>query len=154
MKAAIVSASVLVLFSFVHVSAQAQQPAAPAPAAQPAPPAMAPIALPPELDRVLRDYERYWRGRDMPALAALFLEDGFVPSRQGWVRGRAGIQSRYAGMAGGALKLQAYAFGTDGTVGYIVGGYGYGEGAFTGKFVLALKRIGNGPWLIAADIDQ
>ena len=125
------------------------------PAAPPAAAAMAPVTLPAELDRVLRDYERHWRARDMAALAALFTDDGFVPSRQGWVRGHTGIQARYATMAGGALKLQAYAFATGGNVGYIVGGYGYGEGAFTGKFVLALRRANPGdPRLIAADIDQ
>ncbi|MGI9174910.1 MAG: YybH family protein, partial [Rhodothermales bacterium] len=36
------------------------------------------ITLPPELDRVLRDYEQGWRDRDADALAALFTPDGFV----------------------------------------------------------------------------
>ena len=146
MKAAIVSAAILMLVSFATGPARAQQ-------AQPAA-SVTPITLPAELDRVLRDYERHWRARDMPALAALFLEDGFVPSRQGWVRGRPGIQARYASMAGGDLRLAALAYSVSATVGYIVGTYGYGEAAHTGKFVLALQRTGNGPWLIAADIDQ
>lgn len=145
MKAALVSAATLMLVSFTTGPARAQQ----------APPAasVAAITLPAELDRVLRDYERAWRANDEQGLAALFTQDGFVPSRAGWIRGRDAIAARYAN-SGGALKLQAYAYATDGGVGYIVGGFGYGEGAFNGKFVLALRRTGDGPWLIAADIDQ
>ena len=36
------------------------------------------VALPPELARVLTDYEKAWQARDAAALAALFAEDGFV----------------------------------------------------------------------------
>ena len=36
------------------------------------------ITLAPELDWVLRDFERAWRANDSAALAALFAEDGFV----------------------------------------------------------------------------
>jgi len=36
------------------------------------------VALPPQLDRVLRDYERAWRAGDAAALASLFAEDGFL----------------------------------------------------------------------------
>src|SRR3546814_2135777 len=36
------------------------------------------VTLPPELDRVLRDYERAWRAGDAAALASLFTEDGFI----------------------------------------------------------------------------
>jgi hypothetical protein len=36
------------------------------------------VALPAELDRVLRDYERHWQARNTEALASLFVPDGFV----------------------------------------------------------------------------
>lgn len=36
------------------------------------------VVLPPESDRVPRDYERAWGAHDAKALAALFAEDGFV----------------------------------------------------------------------------
>lgn len=114
------------------------------------------ITLPAELDRVLRDYERHWRAGDEASLANLFTEDGFVPTGNGWVRGRAGIQSVYAN-AGGGLQLRALAYAVQDTIGYIVGAYGYGDEPGVpdrGKFVLALRRAAGGPWLIAADIDN
>jgi ketosteroid isomerase-like protein len=111
--------------------------------------------LPPDLDRVLRDYEHAWRARDANALAALFAEDGFVLARsKPPVRGRAAIREAYAG-AGGPLSLRALAFATEGATGYIIGAYGASEGARDdGKFVLALKRGSDGRWLIAADMDN
>jgi ketosteroid isomerase-like protein len=112
------------------------------------------IALPPALDRVLRDYERAWRAKDAASLADLFTEDGFVLSNGSPpVRGRAAIRVRYAA-SGGPLALRAFAYATDGRVGYIVGGFASTPGEpDTGKFVLALRREG-GRWQIAADMDN
>jgi ketosteroid isomerase-like protein len=132
------------------LNAQARAPTPP-----PAPAPLPSTALPPALERVLRDYERAWRAGDATALAALFTPDGFVPTRFGWARGTAAIQATY-GNAGGALRLRAHGFATADSVGYIVGAFGYGEAADTpdrGKFVLALRRGPDGRWLIAADLD-
>lgn len=126
------------------------------PAAAPSAAALPSIALPPELDRVLRDYERAWRDADAPALAALFTEDGFV--LQGGrppVRGRAAIQAAYTGRSGGPLRLRAVAAATADTVGYIVGAYGYGAVPDAmGKFTLTLRRAPGGRWLIFSDMDN
>jgi uncharacterized protein (TIGR02246 family) len=113
------------------------------------------VLLPPDLDRVLRDYERAWRARDAGGLAALFTEDGFVLSGGAPpVRGRAKIQARYAG-SGGPLHLRAIAFAADDTVGYIIGTYGASPAEINaGKFVLALRRQPGGQWQIAADMDN
>jgi len=114
------------------------------------------IPLPPALERVLRDYERGWRAGDEAGLAALFTPDGFVPTHAGWVRGTAAITDTY-GNASGDLQLRALAYATADTVGYIIGAYAYGgtPGApDRGKFVLALRRAPDGPWLIAADLDS
>ena len=120
-------------------------------------PARAPsITLPPELDRVLRDYERLWKAGDENGLAELFTTDGFVPGRGGWARGRAAIKERYLNSQGD-LRLRGLAFATQDTVGYIIGAFGFGESAATrdaGKFVLALRRAPGSKWLIAADIDN
>lgn len=123
-----------------------------APAAEAAPAA---VTLPPALDRVLRDYEAAWRDGDGGRLASLFTPDGFaVQSGSPLARGPAAISRNITG-PGGALQLTAYAYGVDGTVGYVVGGYRYpqtqGPG---GRFVLALKRQADGRWLIAADLDN
>jgi ketosteroid isomerase-like protein len=121
----------------------------------PAPTALPSITLPPELDRVLRDYERAWQGRDAVGLAALFTEDGFVLSNgKPPVRGRAAIREAYA-KSGGPLALRALAFTTEGKVGYIIGAFGGKPGdPDWGKFVLALRRDDDGRWLIAADMDN
>ena len=119
-------------------------------------PALPSVPLPPELDRVLRDYERAWGAGDAAALAALFAEDGFV--LQGGhppVRGRTAIEAAYAGQGGGPLRLRALAAAASDTVGYIIGAYGYGDApGDMGKFTLTLRRAPGGPWLIFSDMDN
>lgn len=113
------------------------------------------VTLPPELDRVLRDYETGWRNGDAAGLAQLFTPDGFVMSpERPPVRGRETIEARYAN-AGGELRLRALDYAIDGNVGFIIGGYTYrDDGVDTGKFILALRRDSDGRWLIAADMDS
>ena len=133
------------LLPATNVLAQDRPPAAAVPS----------VVLPPELDRVLRDYEREWQGRSPTGLAALFAEDGFVlQSGKGPVRGRAAIAEAYSG-AGGGLALRALAFSTADTLGYIIGAYGSSPGGpDIGKFILLLKRERGKPWLIMADMDN
>ena len=109
--------------------------------------------LPAELDRVLRDYERHWKAKDGAALSLLFTEDGFI-ARGPWIRGRDAIRAAYSASSGGDLRLRAVGYATSDTVGYIVGGYRYGEATSDGgKFILALRRAPRGDWKIAADLD-
>ncbi|HET9385630.1 MAG TPA: nuclear transport factor 2 family protein, partial [Gemmatimonadales bacterium] len=112
---------------------------APAPSSQlPAP--LPSITLPPELARVLRDYEKNWRAGDENALAALFTSDGFVPSNAGFVRGRDAIAGQYKDQQG-ELRLRAHAYAVSDTVGYIVGAYSFGaDSVDRGKYLLALRR--------------
>jgi ketosteroid isomerase-like protein len=113
------------------------------------------IELPPALARVLTDYETAWRARDAKALAALFTEDGYVlPGGRSPVKGRAAIGRHYTGQ-GGPLALRAFAFATEGSVGYILGGYAGQTGEEdTGKFTLTLRRDEAGRWLIVSDMDN
>ena len=113
-----------------------------------------PVALPPELARVLTDYEKGWKAGDVEALSNLFAEDGFVlTSGQPAVRGRAAIRHVYKGN-GGPLSLRAFAYATNGDVGYIIGGYASEPGKTdTGKFTLTLRKIGN-RWFIVSDMDN
>ncbi|MEK9501353.1 YybH family protein [Gaopeijia maritima] len=113
------------------------------------------VALPPELDRVLRDYETAWQARDADALADLFTADGFVlrPGRPP-AHGREAILAAYAG-AGGPLHLIAWDHAIDGSTGWIIGGYAAApDQPVVGKYVLALARGDDGRWRIAADIDN
>ena len=112
------------------------------------------VELPPELGRVLSDYETAWHARDAAALALLFAEDGFVlPGGRPPVRGRSAIEKHYTGQ-GGPLSLRAIAYATDGSVGYILGGYSGQKGQpDEGKFTLTLRKAG-GRWLIVSDMDN
>ena len=123
-------------------------------AAADAAPAPAAVTLPPDLARVLHDYESAWQKSDAKALAALFTEDGFVlAGGQPPVRGREGIEAAYAGK-GGPLALQALHFATEGNVGYIIGGYATKAGEpDIGKFTLTLRKSGE-RWLIVSDMDN
>ena len=119
------------------------------------PPPLPSVTLPPEVDRVLRDYERHWAAGDEAALAALFTEDGFVLQNGRMpIRGREAIRQAYAEWSG-PLRLRAMGYAVGDLVGYIVGGYRYGDAPEdAGKFTLALRRTPGGPWLIASDMDN
>lgn len=112
------------------------------------------VALPPELARVLTDYEDAWSRKDAAALARLFAEDGWVlQNGAAPVRGRAAIERAYTG-SGGPLALRAFAFATQGDVGWILGGFARRRGEpDLGKFTLTLRRR-DGRWLIASDMDN
>ncbi len=120
-----------------------------------APGTPAAVTLPPDLDRVLRDYESAWRDGDGARMGTLFTEDGFaIQSGRPIARGRAAIAGGIT-RPGGALQLIAYAYATSGEIGHIVGGYRYPESKGPGgRFVLALRRGTDGRWLIAADLDN
>ena len=116
---------------------------------------IAAVALPPELARVLTDYEAGWKAGDAAALARLFTVDGFVlPAGRPPVRGRAAIQKLYTG-PGAPLSLRAFAYATQGDVGYLIGGYSAErDKPDDGKFTLTLRKDRDGRWLIVSDMDN
>jgi len=136
-------------------TAQSAQPTQAAAAPQPTVEPLASVKLPPELARVLTDYEAAWRAGDGMALSRLFSEDGFVlPNGGPPVRGRAAVQQYYKG-PGGALVLRAFAFATEGPVGYVIGGFSREVGQpDVGKFTLTLRKGADGRWLIVSDMDN
>ena len=113
------------------------------------------VTLPPDLARVLSDYETAWRAKDSTALSQLFTENGFVmPDSAPMARGRAAIEAYYRGQ-GGPLFLRAAAFTTVGGSGYIIGAYrNQSAGPDAGKFVLTLEKSESGKWLIVSDMDN
>lgn len=125
--------------------------------AKPAPPAapLPSVVLPPELTRVLTDYEAAWSKKDAAALSRLFAEDGFVlPSSHPPARGRAAIEAFYTGH-GGPLFLRAFAYAIEGKTGYILGGYAAEAGGpDDGKFTLTLRKGDEGRWWIFSDMDN
>ena len=131
------------------LAAWAQQQPSPESASLPS------VTLPPELDRVLRDYERAWRARNADSLVALFTDDGFVmqPGRAP-VRGKPALLAAYQGQ-GGPLDLRALAYAASDSVAYIIGAFGSaGRQGDAGKFTLTLRRSAGGKWLIASDMDN
>jgi len=124
-------------------------------AKEPVAPAEASVVLPPELARVLTDYEAGWKAGDAAALASLFAEDGFVlTDGQPPVKGRAAIQKAYT-RQGSPLSLRAIAYATQGDLGYIIGGFGGEAGKpDAGKFTLTLRKNKDGRWLIVSDMDN
>ena len=120
-----------------------------------APDTLAMVSLPPELDRVLRDYEEGGRASDADALAALFTQDGFI-LRTGRppVRSREAIAEAYRN-AGGPLHLHAFSYAQADSVAYIIGGYrGFPGTPDAGKFILTLQLLSDGVWYISADMDN
>ena len=113
------------------------------------------VQLPPELARVLTDYETEWR-RGGAAVAQLFTEDGFVLSGgRPPIRGRAAIAEHYGSGGGGPLSLRALAYAAEGSVGYIIGGYATERGTpDIGKFTLTLRKRPDGRWMIVSDMDS
>lgn len=113
------------------------------------------VTLPPELSRVLSDYESAWGAKDAVALSGLFAKDGLVlaPGHP-MVRGRGAIQAFYEGR-GGPLFLRAVAYATEGPVGYLIGGFAHKAGdPDTGKFTLTLQKDAAGRWFIVSDMDN
>jgi uncharacterized protein (TIGR02246 family) len=148
--------SILVVTAALAGAAQAPQPPPAAQPVQPVQPAPLPsVTLPPDLARVLTDYEAAWRAKDAPALARLFADDRVVvPNACPPVNGRAGVEECYTG-SGGSLFLRAVAHRTDGALAYIIGAYRSADnGPDGGKFTLTLAKGADGKWLIVADMDQ
>lgn len=114
------------------------------------------VPLPPELDRVLRDYERAWAANDPDGLARLFTAEGMaLPNGQPPARGAESIREAYSKGAGSPLSLRAFAYSISGDLAYVVGGYGAArDKPDFGKFVLVLRRDGNGRWQLLADMDN
>ncbi|WP_257387005.1 YybH family protein [Tahibacter caeni] len=147
--------------AFAAPPASAPPASAPAASASDVPAAAAPaplpsITLPPAIARVLQDYERAWIARDDAALAQLFVADGFaLPNGQPPATGADAIRAAYAGNSGSPLALRALHYAESGDMAYVIGGFGgkAGQPDF-GKFVLVLRRGGDGVWRIAADMDN
>lgn len=123
---------------------------------EPAPAPVPPVELPPELERVLRDYETAWVAKQPDALAKLFTADGMaLPNGRPPARGATQIAAEYAKVAGAPLSLRALAYSVSGDMAYIVGGFApAADKPDIGKFVLVLRRAPDGPWKIAADMDN
>lgn len=114
------------------------------------------VQLPPELDRVLRDYEKGWTANKPADVAALFTSDGMaLPNGSPPAAGAAQITASYARSAGTPLFLRAIQYSMTADMAHIVGGFASEAGKPDGgKFLLVLKKGADGKWMIAADMDN
>jgi len=70
------------------------------------------------------------------------------------VQGKDAVEKFYTGQ-GGPLSLRAFAYGIEGKVGYILGGYTDRPGSPDhGKFTLTVRQGEDGRWLIVSDMDS
>ena len=132
----------------------AAQPTPPTPPI--APPAIQPsVTLPPDLARVLTDYEKAWSAKDPAALARLFAEDGFVLPNGSGAGARPGRDRvvlhrprRSALPARDRLRRRRqrrlHPRRLCGSIGQ----------ADDGKFTLTLRKGSDGRWLIVSDMDN
>lgn len=113
------------------------------------------IEVPPGLDRVLRDFERYWHARDQLALSELFTEEGIMQFGDAWRRGRPAIRIALLDSRGADLRLWAQAFEAKDSLAYIVGSYGHRtlpHLSDLGRMHLSLRLERDGIWRIAAAV--
>lgn len=145
--------ALLLALAFSAGFAIAQPAAAPT---TPTPTPLPAVTLPPELDRVLRDYEKFWTGKDLEGLTKIFTTDGMaLPNGHPPAQGAAAIEAAYGRNIGTLLSLRAIAFSTSGELGYIIGYFTDAPGKPDhGKFVLLLRKGKDGRWLIIADMDN
>jgi len=107
------------------------------------------VTLPPDLERVFRDYERILRTGDARALAELFTEDGLIPGPDGWIRGRKGIRLAQLGSSSD-LPLRALSYAVDDSVAYIAAFGSRPANPDFARLLFALRKRPDGKWLIAA----
>lgn len=125
-------------------------------AAQASAPQPPTVAVPAEVDAILRAYERAWTAKDTAGLAKLFTDDGTAMANGSLpAKGFEAIAAEYAKNAGTPLHLRPFGFQQSGDFAYVLGAFGPApdKGAW-GKFVLVLKKGAGGRWKIAVDMDN
>jgi uncharacterized protein (TIGR02246 family) len=116
----------------------------------------------PALDKLTKAYMSAFNAKDAAKVAALYTEDAvLMPPNQAMVKGRANIQSFWAGAlkeGAASLELRPMESSIGGTQAFEAGTYtlaskGAGGAAATeiGKYVIVLHRVG-ADWKIAYDI--
>jgi predicted TIM-barrel fold metal-dependent hydrolase len=114
-----------------------------------------PVTLPAALDRVLKDFERHWHGRNEAAFAELFTADGVMQYGDAWRRGRAAIRISQLDSKAADIKLWAQQFEMHDSLAYIIGSYGHRtlpDLADLGRLHWTLRKDREGVWRIAASM--
>jgi predicted TIM-barrel fold metal-dependent hydrolase len=109
------------------------------------------VAIPDDIDRLLRAFERGWQSLDKSNIAALFTEDGMMQWADDWARGRRAIRIALLGKSG-ALRLRAQVFETHDSLGVVAGAYGFYRDTTwvdQGRYVLSLRKARGAEWQIA-----
>src|SRR5262249_2299272 len=112
------------------------------------------VALPGDLDRLLRAVEKGWN--DKQALAALFTEDSvaFESRAPHWIKGRDEVTTYLSGLFARPSRVTPSSYGIEGSAGHVAAYLTRGEGDAAkhfGQALLAVRKGADGIWRIAAE---
>ena len=109
------------------------------------------VAMPSDVERLLREYEAAWRTGDAHALANLFTEDGYVlPPNGPQVEGRVSIEAHFQDVEG-VITLEPDRVAIDDEVGSVGGRVRSGANSVE-TFSFVLRRDAEGRWRIVSHL--
>ena len=109
------------------------------------------------VESAIRRYVEASNKGDVATLASLYAEDAMLlPPDHEPIQGREAIRAFWRQGTDEGLEVTNLAVEVDGNLGYLVGQYNLPatdeEPADSGKYVMCLKRQGDGSWKVTADI--
>jgi predicted TIM-barrel fold metal-dependent hydrolase len=114
-------------------------------------PPLVEVTLAPEIDGVIREWERATKVADDSSLAALFTADGLLGQPTGWVRGRAAIRAAAGNQGPADLRVRAHAFSIADSVATVTGSLADQTSTAirdVAKVTFTLRRDRGGRWLV------
>ena len=117
------------------------------------PPTLPETGLPPEIDRVIRDWERAMKAGDPSSFTALFTADGLLGDASGWIRGSGAIRAAAANFNLEDLRVRAHGYSVADTVATVAGSLADLTGnpvRDVANVTFTLRLGGSGRWLIGS----
>jgi predicted TIM-barrel fold metal-dependent hydrolase len=151
--AALAAALALPVFGETPLADHHQHLLSPASAKLARDPQLPAVALPGDLDRLLRAVEKGWN--DKQALAALFTEDSVVFDWRDphWIKGRDEVTTYLSELFARPYRVTPISYAIDGSAGHVAAYLTRGEGDAAkhfGQTLLAVRKGADGAWRIAA----
>jgi len=152
--AALAAALALPAFSQTPLADHHQHLLSPASAKLANDPQLPAVALPGDLDRLLRAVEKGWN--DKQALAPLLTEDSVVFDwlDPHWIKGRDEVTTYLSRLFARPYRVTPISYGIDGSAGHVAAYFTRGEGPAAkhfGQALLAVRKGADGLWRIAAE---
>ncbi len=115
------------------------------------------VELPADIDRMIREWERFVKSADAPALAALFTEDGLMSQPSGWARGRQAIRAAAGNQPPADLRVRVHQVAAEDSVATVSGSLSDGLASparDVANVTFILRRERGGDWRIANFLRQ